>query len=94
MTVQELKTRGPSARMVRVAGTIVEGSIAWEARESKLEFIIADEGGALQVSHHGPRPNMLRGGAEAVVEGRYSADGTFEAHAILLKCPSKYRQAP
>jgi cytochrome c-type biogenesis protein CcmE len=36
---------------------------------------------------------MFQDGAEAVVEGKYTAGDSFEAHTLLLKCPSKYDEA-
>jgi cytochrome c-type biogenesis protein CcmE len=90
MTVEELVQQGPSQRDVRVAGTIVGGSIAWEPRDLRLAFEIADQSGRLPVLYHGSRPDMFRDGAEAVIEGRYTSKGLFEARTILLKCPSKY----
>ncbi len=93
LTVEELKHQSPSARHVRVAGTIVGQSIVWEARDLTLQFDIADQSGTLPVVYHGPRPDMFRDGAEAVIEGQYTAQGIFQAHTLLLKCPSKYDEA-
>jgi len=93
LTVEEVKAKGPSERTVRVAGTVVGDSIEWNAQELLLKFSIADDSGSLAVIYHGPRPDMLRDGAEAVVEGRYTAEGLFEASNLLLKCPSKYEEA-
>jgi cytochrome c-type biogenesis protein CcmE len=92
-TVAELKAQGPSARSVRVAGTIVGQSIVWKARDLTLQFEIADQSGTLPVVYHGPRPDMFQDGAEVVVEGQYTSGGIFEARTLLLKCPSKYEEA-
>ena len=93
LTVEEVKAQGPSERTVRVAGTVVGETIEWNAPELMLRFKIADASGSLAVSYNGPRPDMLRGGAEAVVEGKYIEGGYFEASNLLLKCPSKYEEA-
>jgi cytochrome c-type biogenesis protein CcmE len=90
MTVQELLAGEPPDRIVRAAGLVVGQTISWDAREMMLQFEIADGGVSLPVRYHGPRPDMLRDGAEAVVEGRYTRGGIFEATSIILKCPSKY----
>jgi cytochrome c-type biogenesis protein CcmE len=90
LTVEEVKAKGPSERTVRVAGTVVGETIEWDAQELLLKFQIADDSGSLTVTYNGPRPDMLRDGADAVVEGRYTAEGLFEANNLLLKCPSKY----
>ncbi len=94
ITVGELKAMGPSAyeKTVRVAGRVVEGSIHWDPQTLTLAFEIADESGKLPVVYHGPRPDLLQDGAEAVVEGRYTPEGVFKVNpkGLLLKCPSKY----
>ena len=93
LTVAEIKAQGASETNVRIAGTVLGDSILWEPDELLLEFEIADESGVLPVSYKGTRPDMFQDGAEAVLEGRYGLDGTFEAHTILLKCPSRYEEA-
>jgi len=93
LTVEEVKAQGPSERTVRVAGTVVGETIEWNAQELMLKFNIADDSGSLAVTYNGPRPDMLRDGAEAVVEGKYTEGDSFEASNLLLKCPSKYEEA-
>ena len=93
LTVQEVKAQGPSERTVRVAGAVVGESIEWNAQELMLKFNIADDSVNLAVTCNGPRPDMLRDGAEAVVEGNYNEGESFEANNLLLKCPSKYEEA-
>jgi len=93
LTVEELKNQGPSASNVRVAGAIVGQSIIWEPHDLTLQFEIADQSGTLPVVYHGPRPDMFRDGAEVVIEGQYTSSGIFQAHTLLLKCPSKYDEA-
>jgi cytochrome c-type biogenesis protein CcmE len=78
---------------VRVAGFILGESIVWEPRRLRLSFDIVDEEGQLSVVHEGSRPDMFRDGAEVVVEGRLAPEGVFQAHTLLLKCPSKYEEA-
>jgi cytochrome c-type biogenesis protein CcmE len=90
LTVDELLAEGPSDRMVRVSGIVVGESIDWNPQQLILRFEIADEGGSLPVMYEGVRPDMFQGGAQAVVEGKYTSNGIFEASTLLLKCPSKY----
>ena len=92
LTVEELLARGSSDRMVRVSGLVVGETIDWDSQQLILSFEIADEGGSLPVVYEGVRPDMFRDGAQAVVEGKYSSDGIFEASTLLLKCPSKYEE--
>ena len=93
LTVEEVKAQGPLERTVRVAGTVMGETIEWNAQELMLKFKIADDSGSLAVVYSGPRPDMLRDDAEAVVEGRYIEGESFEANNLLLKCPSKYEEA-
>ena len=93
LTVEEVKAKGPSERTVRVAGTVMGDTIEWNAQELMLRFTIADASGSLAVIYNGPRPDMLWDSAEAVVEGRYIQEESFEANNLLLKCPSKYEEA-
>jgi cytochrome c-type biogenesis protein CcmE len=92
LTVEELLAQGSSDRMVRVSGLVVGDTIAWDPQQLVLRFEIADEGGSLPVVYKGVRPDMFRDGAQAVVEGKYSSNGVFEASTLLLKCPSKYAE--
>ena len=102
LTIPEIIDRGPSSRTVRVAGTVVEGSIDWEPRELFLQFEIMDQrlphtdalGERLPSLYHGPRPDMFRDSADVVLEGTYTSAGVFEARKMLLQCPSKYEEAP
>ena len=92
LTVAELKSRGPSDRLVRASGIVVGDSIEWDAKQMLLRFEISDESGSLPVVYHGPRPDMFRNEAQAVAEGIYTKDGIFEATSLLMKCPSKYEE--
>jgi cytochrome c-type biogenesis protein CcmE len=93
LTVEEVKAKGPSERTVRVAGNVIGETIEWNVKELMLRFNITDASGSLAVIYHGPRPDMLKDDAEAIVEGRYIEGGSFDANNLLLKCPSKYEGA-
>lgn len=92
LTVEEVKAKGPSGRDVRVAGLVLGDTIEWDAQEWILKFKITDESGTLAVIYQGARPDMLQDGAEAIVEGKYTGNDSFEANNLLLKCPSKYEE--
>lgn len=47
----------------------------------------------LQVEYTGPKPDLLRHEAQAIMTGRLREDGVFEAHELLLKCPTRYEEA-
>jgi cytochrome c-type biogenesis protein CcmE len=41
----------------------------------------------------GPKPDLLRSEAQAIMTGHMGADGIFYADELLLKCPTKYEEA-
>ncbi|MBK8619137.1 MAG: cytochrome c maturation protein CcmE [Anaerolineales bacterium] len=45
------------------------------------------------VIYVGPKPDLLRGEAQAIMTGKLGEDGIFYADELLLKCPTKYEQA-
>ncbi len=47
----------------------------------------------MQVVYVGPKPDLLKDEAQAIMTGEYGADGVFHADELLLKCPSKYQDA-
>jgi cytochrome c-type biogenesis protein CcmE len=95
-TVQELRTlQGSEARhRIRVGGDIRSGSI--ERLRGRVDFVIEQEGQALQVSYVGrdPLPDTFVDGAQALVEGKLMPDGRFVAEQVQAKCASKYEAAP
>jgi cytochrome c-type biogenesis protein CcmE len=47
----------------------------------------------LQVVYSGPKPDLLRNEAQAIVTGKIGEDGRFYANELLLKCPTKYEES-
>ena len=47
----------------------------------------------LEVVYVGPKPDLLRNEAQAIMTGRIGEDGVFYADELLLKCPTKYEEA-
>jgi cytochrome c-type biogenesis protein CcmE len=41
----------------------------------------------------GPKPDLLRNEAQAIVTGKLNEDGVFYAEELLLKCPTRYEEA-
>lgn len=94
LSIADVKALGPEqTRDSRVAGEIVSDSVDWSTRELHLTFQIEDGTGQLDISYHGPQPDMLVDAVEAVVIGKYDpATQVFEAEELLMKCPSKYEE--
>jgi len=45
---------------------------------------------SLEVVYIGPRPDLLRHEAQAIITGRLGEDDLFHAYELLLKCPTRY----
>jgi cytochrome c-type biogenesis protein CcmE len=94
LTVSEYIERGaPEEENFRINGKVLDGSIERDTLGMKLKFQITDGAAALPVNYDGAVPDMFTDGADVVVEGKKAADGTFKAHTLLTKCPSKYEAA-
>jgi cytochrome c-type biogenesis protein CcmE len=47
----------------------------------------------LDVVYVGPKPDLLRDEAQAIMTGHIGTDRVFYADELLLKCPTKYEEA-
>ena len=47
----------------------------------------------IQVVYVGPKPDLLRNEAQAIMTGHIGEDGIFYAEELLLKCPTRYEEA-
>ena len=47
----------------------------------------------MQAVYVGPKPDLLRDEAQAIMTGSLGVDGIFYADELLLKCPTKYEEA-
>jgi len=47
----------------------------------------------MQVVYNGPKPDLLRDEAQAIMTGHMGDDNIFYADELLLKCPTKYEEA-
>jgi cytochrome c-type biogenesis protein CcmE len=47
----------------------------------------------MQAVYIGPKPDLLRDEAQAIMTGHIGEDGVFYADELLLKCPTKYEEA-
>lgn len=82
-------------RTVQVPGRIVLDSVAFflRANQPELRFDITDlQGGTerMTVVYRKPRPEGFSSVTTIEAVGRFK-DGVFNADALLVKCPSKYR---
>ena len=57
------------------------------------EAVIDPTRSRMQVVYQGPKPDLLRDEAQAIMTGKLGEDGVFYADELLLKCPTKYEEA-
>jgi cytochrome c-type biogenesis protein CcmE len=94
LTVDELYAKGEAMhdRTIRVSGKVDEDSIDFNNRDLLLAFDVTSETGErMHVVFNGPKPDQMRQGADAILEGKYNGE-TFTAQSLLLKCPSRYEE--
>ncbi len=94
VTVSELTQGKAARRRVRVGGIVAEGSL--ERRSGTVTFRLAQEAQSIPVTYVGTDtlPDTFKEGAQAIVEGDFTREGTFRAEKIQAKCASKYQAAP
>lgn len=83
------------ARNVRVLGTLVKGTLVRRNEPCEYRFRLTKAGKEIQVKY--PQciiPDTFRDipgtDVEVTAEGKLQDDGSFLAHQIMAKCPSKY----
>jgi len=47
----------------------------------------------IKVVYIGPKPDLLKNEAQAIMTGHLGSDGVFYADELLLKCPTRYEEA-
>lgn len=86
-TVDEMQAAGP-AQNARVGGRVAPNSLAQE--DEVVRFALqGDGGGLMNVVYRGSYPDGLGPYKQVVVRGSTTADGSFEATEVLIKCPDK-----
>ena len=82
---------------VKVSGKVVDGSYSGGGGELIHRFAVADLDDPqvrFQVEYRDILPDTFTEDAEVVLEGRFRADGVFEATTVLTKCGSRYEATP
>ena len=93
-TVNELLQGKGKNQRVRVGGVVAPDSI--QRHGDQVTFRLAQDAQSIPVTYVGSDtlPDTFKGGAQAIVEGDFTASGTFRAEKIQAKCASKYQAAP
>lgn len=90
-TVSELQAEPVYEENMRLHGKVVIGSIKrGEVGSMQVQFLAQEGGLETPVVYTGVIPDQFKDDSEIVVEGKYSQKGTFTAHTMYAKCPSKY----
>lgn len=95
LTVDEFLAQqsAQQASAVRIAGTVVNGSIQRQNDMQQITFAIqgVSDQSTMPVSYSGIVPDIFRDGASVVLEGSYNPEKRFfHAAALMTSCPSKY----
>ncbi len=96
LTVSELKAAVETGDVaydenMRLHGKVVNGSIErGDVGTMRIRFVAHEGGVEAPVVYTGVVPDTFKDDSEVVVEGGYGRDGTFNAHTLYAKCPSKY----
>ena len=93
VTPSELLASPTPGKVYRLGGMVEKGSVQWTAATLDLSFSISDGQARVPVRHHGTAPDLFGPGRGAVVEGRWTKEGYFQAAQILAKHSEEY-QAP
>jgi len=60
-----------------------------------LEQAVKDPNAShMEIEYTGPKPDLLRDQAQAIMTGQLGQDGVFHANELLLKCPTRYEEKP
>ncbi len=62
--------------------------------EALREAVANPNNPRIKVRYVGPKPDLLRPEAAAILTGRMGEDGVFQAQEVLFKCPTRYEEAP
>jgi len=75
----------------RLAGAVVPGSV--EETPDGVRFEVTEGGETVAVVHRGDPPDLFKGGAPVVCEGRFAGDARpdFSSDRILIKHGNEYR---
>lgn len=76
--------------IANVPGDMDEIEKAGGLAEVLHQAVVDPSASRLPVVYVGPKPDLLRNEAQAIVTGHLGDDGVFYADELLLKCPTRY----
>ena len=91
ITPSELAASPLPGKSYRLGGMVEKGSVKWTPATLDLSFTVSDGVVKVPVRHHGTPPDLFGEGRGAVVEGRWTGDGYFQATQIMAKHSEEYK---
>ncbi len=76
--------------IVNVPGDLDEIERSGGLAEVLHQALLDPEAARLAVIVNGPKPDLLRHEAQAIITGQLGDDGVFSGQELLLKCPTRY----
>jgi len=76
--------------IVNVPGDLDEIERSGGLAEVLHQALLDPEAARVTVIVNGPKPDLLRHEAEAIITGHLGDDGVFNGQELLLKCPTRY----
>ena len=92
VTPSELRAKETTSKdkFLRMGGMVVKGSLQKDLKNLTYRFELTDGTASVPVFFRGVPPDLFADGKGAVVEGRLSADGVFQATTIMAKHAEEY----
>ena len=79
---------------VQVMGEVMKGASSYDSQAGSFSFYISDASNdRMKVIYDGTKPGNFDQATSVVCIGRWTGD-SFRAERLLVKCPSKYQNAP
>ena len=91
ITPSELRAAPVVGKAYRLGGVVESGSVRWDPRTIDLGFSLSDGKAAVPVRHRGTPPDLFGEARGAIVEGRWTTDGYFQASLIMAKHSEEYK---
>ena len=96
VTPSELRAKEKTStdKFLRMGGMVVKGSLQKDVKNLTYRFELTDGSASIPVFFKGVPPDLFADGKGAVVEGRLSSNGVFQASTIMAKHSEEYSPPP
>ncbi len=92
---EALAVENDKLKAARLFGVVHDKDIVFADGKPGVSFHLVDlenTSKSLLIQYQGAVPDTFKAGAEVIVEGGLSPDGSFNAKTLMTKCPSKYEK--